>query len=66
MRAMSDHTRLNPRGRAERLMVFNKRLQNSTESAKVLGEWNLDLDKNLVQFAGRLLPQEVIKFNGNE
>ena len=65
MRSLSDHTRINPDKRMQRLMDFNKRLQTSKESAQVLDEWNMKLDTNLVEFSGRQLPQEYMLF-GNK
>ncbi|XP_075154889.1 piwi like RNA-mediated gene silencing protein aubergine [Haematobia irritans] len=65
MRAMSEHTRLTPNTRIERLRTFNSRLQNSQESMKVLDLWNMQLDKHLVEIPGRILPYEKIVF-GNQ
>ncbi|XP_061394627.1 protein aubergine [Musca vetustissima] len=65
MRAMSEHTRLNPNRRIDRLRAFNTRLQNSKESMDVLASWNMQLDKHLVEIPGRILPPERIVF-GNQ
>lgn len=65
MRAMSEHTRLTPNHRIERLRNFNSRLQNSRESMDVLALWNMQLDKHLVEIPGRILPPEKIVF-GNQ
>jgi hypothetical protein len=62
MKAMSDHTRLNPDGRTKRLLAFNKRIHNTPASIQVMESWNMILDKTLVNFSGRLLPQEEIVF----
>ncbi|XP_030382857.1 protein aubergine-like [Scaptodrosophila lebanonensis] len=64
MRAMSEHTRLPPERRIERLRVFNRRL-TSAQSVDVLRSWNLDLDKNLVEIPARVLMPEKIFF-GNQ
>uniref|UniRef100_A0A182MUF5 Protein piwi n=1 Tax=Anopheles culicifacies TaxID=139723 RepID=A0A182MUF5_9DIPT len=63
MRAMADHTRLNPDRRIERLETFNRRLQTSPESQEVLKVWQMELDRRLVELPGRLLPQEMIFFS---
>lgn len=63
MRAMADHTRLNPDRRIERLETFNKRLQTSPESMEVFKTWQMELDRRLVEVPGRLLPQEMIFFS---
>ncbi|XP_030381506.1 protein aubergine-like isoform X2 [Scaptodrosophila lebanonensis] len=65
MRAMSEHTRLTPERRIERLRVFNRRLLTSAQSVDVLKSWNIDLDKNLVEVPARVLMPERIHF-GNQ
>lgn len=62
MSAMSEHTRMNPERRIDRLRKFNHRLQNTTESVKVLRDWNMDLDQNLVEVPGRIISIEKIVF----
>jgi aubergine-like protein len=62
MRAMADHTRLPPRGRAERLLKFNQRLQESKDSSEMMAQHNLALDRQLVRIGGRMLPQEKMLF----
>jgi len=65
MRDVATHTRLNPNTRMDRLMQFNRRLKASQDSNQVLQSWNVDLASNLVQFQGRMLNQEVMKFGSN-
>lgn len=62
MRDMSVHTRLGPETRIQRLLAFNSRLNQTKESQDVLNEWGMKLDKQLVQFGGRTLKPEIIKF----
>lgn len=62
MKAMGEHTRLNPDRRIQRLKAFNNRLQSSQASQDVLSSWNMKLDKNLVEIPGRLLATEKILF----
>ncbi|XP_062547222.1 protein aubergine-like [Armigeres subalbatus] len=63
MRAMSDHTRLNPDRRIERLETFNRRLQTTPESTEVFKVWQMELDKRLIELPGRILPVETIFFS---
>lgn len=61
MRAMADHTRMNPDRRIDRLRIFNQRLQHTEASVKVLNDWNMTLDKNLAEIKGRILdPQRIV------
>lgn len=58
---MGDITRLNPDRRIERLLMFNKRLQEQSSSMKVLKDWNMSLDRNLVDLKGRIIdPQQIV------
>ncbi|KAL7738918.1 hypothetical protein ACLKA6_016921 [Drosophila palustris] len=60
-RAMSGHTQLNPVRRIERLRTFNRRLQTTAESVKVLTDWHMTLDQNLVEVQGRVIaPQKIV------
>lgn len=65
MRAMSDHTRMNPGRRIERLTQFNRRLQSTVESIKVLTDWSLKLEDSLVEVQGRIIGPQKICFNQN-
>uniref|UniRef100_A0A1A9W0S0 Piwi n=1 Tax=Glossina brevipalpis TaxID=37001 RepID=A0A1A9W0S0_9MUSC len=61
MRAMADHTRLEPGGRMDRLRTFNNRLQHTEDSIRILREWNMNLDRELVELPGRILePQRIV------
>ncbi|XP_055607759.1 protein aubergine-like [Uranotaenia lowii] len=63
MKAMSDHTRLAPDRRIERLEVFNRRLQQCPESAEVFKFWKTELDRRLVEVPARVLRPETIMFH---
>lgn len=65
MKAMGEHTRIQPDRRIERLRIFNRRLQSSKASMDVLAQWNMRLDTNLVEMPGRILNPETIIF-GNQ
>lgn len=58
---MADYTRMSVERRIDRLRSFNNRLQQTESSRKVLKDWNMTLDKNLVQLSGRVLdPQKIV------
>lgn len=59
---MGDITRLNPDRRCERLLMFNKRLQDQVDSMKVLKDWNMTLERDLVNLRGRVIPAQTIVF----
>jgi len=59
---MSEHTRMAPDRRIDRLRVFNDRLQKSAGSVDMLKSWNLQLDSALVEIPARVLPPEKIIF----
>lgn len=62
MRAMADHTQMDPEKRRIRLLDFTKRLHKSEESVKKLEAFNTDIGEQLVEFEGRGLNQEVMVF----
>ncbi|XP_078036019.1 aubergine [Augochlora pura] len=66
MRAMSDHTRIAPRGRIDKLMMFNRRLSSERTIVQELKDWNLTLDHKLADIPSRILPQESIVLGGNK
>lgn len=65
MRDMSDRTRLTPRDRIDRLTTFNRRLHDTEASALVMRENRMQLSRQLVEFEGRRLEQEIIEFGGD-
>lgn len=62
MKAMADHTQMDPEKRRTRLLDFTKRLHKSQESVKKLEAFNTDIADQLVEFEGRALSQEVMVF----
>lgn len=66
MKAMSEHTRVDPRNRQLRLNDFNQRIHASPESQTALHDFGLNLDKTLVTVTGRQVPKEVILFSERE
>jgi aubergine len=65
MRDMAQYTRLSPRENVERLNTFNRRLQENPGAQRIFNENRMRLDRQLVQFDGRRLKQEIVYF-GNE
>lgn len=65
MKAMAEHTKLGPPARIQKLIMFNKRIQDAQQTAPTLKEWNLELDPSLVTVKGRILPYENIVFGGD-
>ncbi|XP_052851566.1 protein aubergine [Drosophila gunungcola] len=66
MKAMSEHTRLTPDRRIERLGVFNQRLKSAKESVETLKSWHIEIDSALVEIPARVLPPEKIVFGLNK
>lgn len=65
MADVSQHTRVGPPGRIQRLLQFNQRLHTTPDSTRVFTEWNLRLDDSLVEIKGRVLANENIIFGNN-
>lgn len=62
---MKPYSQMIPRTRMQRLLDYNKRVQNSAASVDVLKEWNLDLDRKLVELEGHRLKPEMLLFGGD-
>nr|CAD7430757.1 unnamed protein product [Timema monikensis] len=60
MRALAEHTRVGPDIRIQKLNNFCNRLLGEQAVRQDLEEWNLQLSNRLVEFNGRILPQEKI------
>ena len=65
MRDLSSYTRVGPAARVDKLLKFCRRLQSNKEVMSELKEWDFKMAENVVNFAGRELPQEDI-FGGAE
>lgn len=65
MKDVAVYTRVGPAQRIARLIEFNKRLQNTKASTDCLREWNLNLERDLVDVPARQLPPEQIKLGNN-
>ncbi|XP_001605719.1 piwi-like protein Siwi [Nasonia vitripennis] len=66
MRALAEHTRIAPEARMRRLLAFNNRLRSKPEVIQDFKEWNFDLESNLVELPGRVLPMETIYFGSKK
>ncbi|KAH8341382.1 hypothetical protein KR059_005676 [Drosophila kikkawai] len=66
MKAMSEHTRLTPDRRIERLRTFNQRLKSSKESMELMKSWQIELDTALVEIPARVLPPQNILLGNNK
>lgn len=66
MREMSQYTKVGPASRIDRLIAFNRRLQNSPESSRHLTDWSLGLDMDLIKIPARILPYPQIVFGDNK
>lgn len=60
MRELADHTRLTPSMRIERLHAFQNRMRTNKKIVEELKSWDMELANKIVDFAGRILPNEAI------
>ncbi|XP_059471970.1 piwi-like protein Siwi [Neocloeon triangulifer] len=60
MSALAEHTRVGPSKRVEKMIQFARRLMGEDKIVKELSDWNMQIEDSLVQFEGRVLPQENI------
>ncbi|XP_056630152.1 piwi-like protein Siwi [Diorhabda sublineata] len=65
MRALSDHTRVGPSQRMQKLEEFSNRLRQCPEAVSELRKWDFKLTDRLINFQGRILPQEQILGGNN-
>ncbi|XP_076183487.1 aubergine isoform X2 [Ptiloglossa arizonensis] len=64
MRALAEHTRVSPKSRIDKLMLFNRRLRSQQTIVQEFNDWNLNLDEKLVNIRGRVLEPERIILGG--
>ncbi|XP_055323202.1 piwi-like protein Siwi [Sitodiplosis mosellana] len=65
MKDVAIHTRVGPGQRIQKLIAFNNRLQSTPTSIACLRDWDLDLDRDLVDVPARQLPAEEIQLGQN-
>ena len=62
MQEVSNHTRVAPSGRIQKLLAFNKRLSQKEEIFEDFKKWHFEIDKNLIELKGRQLYPETISY----
>lgn len=62
MKALAVHTCISPESRVDKLMRFNNRLRQEPKVLQEFKDWNMTLDKDLLQVPGRVLSQERLIF----
>lgn len=62
---MKPYSQMVPRTRQQRLLDYNRRVHNTKASIDVLKEWNLDLDRQLIEVEGHRLKPERLLFGEN-
>ncbi|XP_075903162.1 piwi-like protein 1 [Nelusetta ayraudi] len=60
MKALLDHTKLNPEQRERRLNGFVSKIQNNPNAQRELDQWGLNFDQRLINLSARVLPMETI------
>lgn len=67
MKDVAQYTRIGPHARVDRLQRYNQRLNTCAGSVGILQDWNLKLDKNLVNIDdAREIKPQTVKFGGNK
>lgn len=66
MKAMAVHTQMDPINRTNRLLELTASLNTRPESVEQLRLFNVHLERDLVTFKGRALPQETMIFGNNK
>ncbi|KAJ8670821.1 hypothetical protein QAD02_002080, partial [Eretmocerus hayati] len=62
MKALADHTRVPPEQRIQKLMNFSQRLRGKREILEEFSKWNFELDTNLIELSGRIIPGQLLYF----
>lgn len=62
---MKPYSQMVPRVRKQRLLDYNRRVHNTKDSIDVMKEWNLNLERNLIEFEGHRLKPERLLFGDN-
>jgi aubergine len=66
MKAMAEHTQLDPERRRNRLLDFTSRLHSQPACVNQMESFNTNIDEKLVTFSGRALKQETMVFGGGK
>ncbi|KAL6255908.1 hypothetical protein P5V15_013149 [Pogonomyrmex californicus] len=65
MKALATHTCISPSSRIDKLMRFNNRLRHEPKVVQEFKDWDMSLDRNLLQFPARVLYDEKIVVANN-
>ncbi|GAB0096382.1 PIWI [Sergentomyia squamirostris] len=65
MRDMAQSTRIGPDMRVKRFLDLNRRIQEEQRAQEMMKKWEMTLDRELVEFSGRVLPVEELRFGGD-
>lgn len=63
--AMKPYAQMNARVKKDRLLAFNRRIQDTEASRIVFNEWELELDQELIKISGVRLNAERLDFGNN-
>ncbi|RZB39309.1 aubergine [Asbolus verrucosus] len=65
MKTLASHTRIGVESRIRKLMDFSRQIHSRPEVVQEIRRWDLDIGERLVQFQGRVLPNEHIVSGGD-
>lgn len=65
MKDVSNHTRVGPASRIQKLLKFNQRIQTTPASIQCFRDYGLELNRDLVTISARQLPMRMIQLGGN-
>lgn len=65
MKALATYTCLPPPARVEKLLTFNSRLRQNSKVIQEFKDWNMTLERNLLEVPARVLPSEKLIFARN-
>lgn len=66
MKCIGEYTRVGPKVRTDKLMAFNNRLFSQKAIIDEFNQWDLQLDRKLLEITGRELPPEKIFFDNGK
>ncbi|XP_077281671.1 piwi-like protein Siwi [Temnothorax americanus] len=62
MKALAVHTCISPESRIDKLMRFNSRLRQEPKVLQEFKDWDMTLDRNLLEVPARVLPSQKLVF----
>ncbi|XP_066143660.1 piwi-like protein Siwi [Euwallacea fornicatus] len=66
MKSLGEHTRIAAKERMTKLMQFAQRLRGCPEAIEEVRRWDLQLADTLIEFSGRVLPQETLYLRNSQ